>query len=176
MSKLEKERVLFTYIVVASHAVSFVLVKVENGVQKPVYYVTKSLQEAKVRYIPLEKAILAIMHATRKLLHHFQAHTVVVLTQLPLQSLLRKSDYTGRVTKWGTILGAFDIKYMPCIVVIKVLADLVAEFTKSPIRVGAKEQGFGGEQVLTVSPHGYSPWKLYVNGVANQKGSGVGVG
>ena len=64
MSKLEKERVLFTYIVVASHAVSFVLVRVENGVQKPVYYVTKSLQEAKVRYIPLEKAILAIMHAT----------------------------------------------------------------------------------------------------------------
>ena len=72
MSKLEKERVLFTYIVVASHAVSFVLVRVENGVQKPVYYVTKSLQEAKVRYIPLEKAILAIMHAMQKLPHFFK--------------------------------------------------------------------------------------------------------
>ena len=58
----------------------------------------------------------------------------------------------------------------------QVLADLVVEFTDTPIRVGAKEQGFGGEQVLTVSPHGHSPWKLYVNGVANQKGSGAGVG
>ena len=37
---------------------------------------------------PMEKVVLAIMHATRKLPHYFQAHTVVVLTQLPLQSLL----------------------------------------------------------------------------------------
>lgn len=78
--------------------------------QKLVYYVSKSLQEAEVHYLPLEKAILAIVHATRKLPHYFQTHTVVVLTQLPLQSLLRKSDYTRRIAKWGTILGAFDIK------------------------------------------------------------------
>lgn len=78
--------------------------------QKLVYYVSKSLQEAEVHYLPLEKAILAIVHAIRKLPHYFQTHTVVVLTQLPLQSLLRKSDYTRRIAKWGTILGAFDIK------------------------------------------------------------------
>lgn len=78
--------------------------------QKLVYYVSKSLQEAEVHYFPLEKAILAIVHATRKLPHYFQTHTVVVLTQLPLQSLLRKSDYTRRIAKWGTILGTFDIK------------------------------------------------------------------
>lgn len=82
----------------------------EARVQKLVYYVSKSLQEAEVHYLPLEKAILAIVHATRKLPHYFQTHTVVVLTQLPLQSLLRKSDYTRRIAKWGTILGAFDIK------------------------------------------------------------------
>ena len=45
--------------------------------------------------------------------HYFQAHTVVMLTQLPLKSVLRSADYTGRVAKWGTILGAFDIKYVP---------------------------------------------------------------
>ena len=51
------------------------------------YYISKSLQEAEVRYLHLEKAILAIIHATKKLLHYFQAHTVVVLIQLPLQAL-----------------------------------------------------------------------------------------
>ena len=73
----------------------------------------KSLHEAEVRYLPLENAILAMVHATHKLPHYFQAHTVVVLTQLPLRSLLRSANYTGRIAKWGTILGAFDIKYMP---------------------------------------------------------------
>ena len=71
---------------------------------------SKSLHEAEIRYLPLEKAILAVVHGTQKLSHYFQAHTVVVLTQLPLKAILTSADYTGRITKWGTILGAFDIK------------------------------------------------------------------
>ena len=63
--------------------------------------------------LPLEKAILAVVLGTRKLPHYFQAHTVIVLTQLPLKVVLKSADYTGRIAKWGTILGAFDIKYMP---------------------------------------------------------------
>ena len=131
MSSPLVDEVLFSYLVVASHAISLVLIRVDNGIQRPVYYVSKSLNEAKMRYLPLEKAILAVVHATRKLPHYFQAHTVVVLTQLPLKSVLRSADYTGRVAKWGTILGAFDIKYMPRTSVKgQVLADLVAEFAE----------------------------------------------
>ena len=111
--------------------VSLVLVRMEIEVQRSVYYVSKSLQEAEVRYLPLEKAILAIVHATRKLPYYFQAHTIVVLTQLPLQSLLRRSNYIGRVAKWGTILGAFSIKYLTRTAIKgQVLANLVAEFTE----------------------------------------------
>ena len=79
----------------------------DNGVQRPVYYVSKSLHEAEVRYLPLEKAILAVVLGTRKLPHYFQTHTVVVLTQLPLKTILRSVDYTGMIAKWGTILGGF---------------------------------------------------------------------
>ena len=80
MSKPEVNEVLFAYIVVASHAVSLVLVRVDCGVQRPVYYVSKSLHEAEVHYLPLEKAILAVVHTTRKLCHYFQSHNVVVLS------------------------------------------------------------------------------------------------
>ena len=107
------DEVLFAYIAVASHAVSLVLIWVDNGMQRPVYYVSKSLHETEVCYLLLKKAILAVVHATCKLPYYFQSHTVVVLVQLPLRSLLRSVDYTGRIAKWGTILGAFDIKYMP---------------------------------------------------------------
>ena len=79
MSRPEKEKVLFAYIAMAPHVISLVLIKVDNEVQWPVYYVSKSLHEAKIRYLPLEKAILAMVHATRKIPHYFQAHTVVVL-------------------------------------------------------------------------------------------------
>ena len=135
MSSPEVDAVLFTYIVVAPHAISLVLLRVDNGVQRPIYYVRKSLHKAEVRYLPLEKAVLAVVLGTRKLPHYFQAHTVVVLTQLPLKAIFRSVDYTGRIAKWGTILGAFDIKYMPRTSIKgQVLADLVAEFTKPPLK------------------------------------------
>ena len=79
MSRPEVDEVLFAYIVVASHAVSLLLIRVNNGVQRPVYYVSKSLHEVEVRYLPPKKAILVIVHATRKLFHYFQSHIVVVL-------------------------------------------------------------------------------------------------
>ena len=112
MSSPEADEVLFAYIAVAHHAVSLVLIRMDNGVQRPVYYVSKSLHEVETRYLPLEKAILVVVQATWKLPYYFQVHTVIVLTQLPLRSILRSADYTGRIVKWGTILGAFDIKYM----------------------------------------------------------------
>ena len=92
------------------------------------------MHEAEVRYLPLEKAILAIVLGTRKLPHYFQAHTVVVLTQLLLKAILQSADYIGRIAKWGTILGVFDIKYMPRTSIKRqVLADLVAKFTEPEI-------------------------------------------
>ena len=113
MSSPEPDEVIFAYIVVAPYAVSLVLIRVDYGVQWLVYYVSNSLHEAEVRYLPLEKAILTVVFGTHKLPHYFQAHVVVVLTQLPLKTILQSADYIGRVAKWGTILGAFDIKYMP---------------------------------------------------------------
>ena len=74
-------------------------ISVDSGIQRPVYYMSKSLHEVEIRYLPLEKAILVVVHATRKLHHYFQAHIVVVLTQLPLKSILRSADYTGRIAK-----------------------------------------------------------------------------
>ena len=76
MSSPEPDEVFFAYIAVAPYAVSLVLIRIDNGVQRPVYYVSESLNEAEVRYVPLEKAILAVVLGTRKLPYYFQAHTV----------------------------------------------------------------------------------------------------
>ena len=134
MSSPESDEVLYVYIAMAPHVVSLVLIQDDNGLQKPIYYVSKSLHEAKVKYLPLEKAILAVVHSTQKLPHYFQAYTVVVLTQLLLESVLRTTDYTRRIAIRNTVLEAFDIKYIPRTSIKgQVLVDLVAKFAEPPI-------------------------------------------
>ena len=160
MSSPEPDEVLFAYIVVALYAVSLVLIRVDNGIQRPVYYVSKLLYETEVCYLPLEKTILAIVLGTRKLPHYFQAHTVVVLTQLLLKTILRSADYTGRVAKWGTILGAFDIKCMPRTSVKgQILADLVAEFTEPEIEELPTKENIDEKLVGTISQYCLPTWK-----------------
>ena len=135
---------------------------------------SKSLHEAEVHYLPLEKAILTVVLGTRKLPHYFQTHTIVVLTQLPLKAILRSADYTGRIAKWGTILGAFDIKYMPRTSIKgQVLANLVAEFTEPPMEEWKPVENMDEKLVGTISRHGILPWEVYVDGALNQKGSGI---
>ena len=135
---------------------------------------SKSLYEVEVRYLLLERAILAVVHATRKLSHYFQAYTIMVLTQLPLQSLLQKTNYIGRVAKWATILRAFDIKYMSCTSIKgQVLVDLVAEFAEPSFKESGERLSMDGKSVGTISLQEPLPWKVYVDGAANQRGLGV---
>ena len=58
VSRPEIDEILFAYIVVAPYTVSLVLIRVDGGIQRLVYYVSKSLHEAEVCYLPLEKVIL----------------------------------------------------------------------------------------------------------------------
>ena len=78
----ELEKDLFMYLLVSKHAVSAVLLR-DQGVQQPIYYISKTLVDVETRYLPLGKLVLALVHATRKLPHYFQAHAVYILTEYP---------------------------------------------------------------------------------------------
>ena len=60
------------------------------------------------------KASLSIIHVVQELPHYFQAYAVIVLTEHPLQALLRRLDFMGRIAKWRASLRAFDIQYRSC--------------------------------------------------------------
>ena len=133
------------------------------------------MHEAEVRNLPLEKAILAVMLGTRKLPHYFQAYTVVVLSLLSLKTIFRSVDYTRRVAKWGTILGAFDIKFMPRTSIKgQVLADLVAKFTEPPIEELESAENIDEKLVGTISQYRLLAWEVYVDGASNRKAQGLG--
>ena len=79
----------------------------------PIYFVNKSLLDAEMRYLPLEKLALALVRAARKLRHYFQAHTIRVLTEHPLRAILQNAYLSGRMVKWAIELGEHDIKIVP---------------------------------------------------------------
>lgn len=162
LAALEPSEDLFMYLSVSNHAVSTVLLR-DQGIQQPVYYISKTMVDAETRYLPLEKLVLALVHATRKLPQYFQAHTIYVLIEHHLQSLLKRSYLTGRMAKWGTRLGSFDIRYKPrSSVKGQILADFVAEF--SP-----KNEG---EMVCHVERR---PWRVFVDGASSAVGAGTGI-
>ena len=73
---------LFMYLSVSEHAISAVLLR-DQGVQQPIYYISKTLVDVETRYLPLGKLVLALVHDTRKLPHYFQAHAVYILIEYP---------------------------------------------------------------------------------------------
>ena len=83
LTALEPGDDLFMYLSVSNHAISAMLLR-DQGVQQPMYYINKTLVDVETRYLPLEKLVLALVYATRKLPYYFQAHTVFILTEYPL--------------------------------------------------------------------------------------------
>ena len=57
----------------------------------------------------------------------------------------------------------------------QILANLVAEFAKTPFEEKVKKQNMNGKSVGMVSLKEPLPWKVHVDGVANLRGSGVGL-
>uniref|UniRef100_A0A2N9FBJ4 Uncharacterized protein n=1 Tax=Fagus sylvatica TaxID=28930 RepID=A0A2N9FBJ4_FAGSY len=159
---------LYVYLAVSEHAVSAAIVREDCNVQKPVYYTSKTLDGAESRYLPLEKLAFALVCSSKKLPHYFQAHTMIVLTEQPLKAVLRSADFSGRISKWGAQLGAYDINYRPRTSIKgQVLADFIAEFT--PAEMGP----MWVNHISSVQR--MEGWKLYIDGASNSRGSGLGV-
>ena len=69
--------------------------------------------------------------ATRKLLHYFTDHEVMVVTSYPLRDIIRNHDAMGQISKWALELMDHDIRYTPRTAIkSQALVDFVAEWTE----------------------------------------------
>ncbi|GKV12323.1 hypothetical protein SLEP1_g23482 [Rubroshorea leprosula] len=111
LTKAMKGEILYLYLGISDAAVSSVLIREADKQQKPVYYASRVLQGAELRYSTAEKAALTVVTTARKLRPYFQAHPIVVLTDQPLRQILQKPECSGRLIKWAVVLGEFQITF-----------------------------------------------------------------
>ena len=101
---------LYLYLVVSKVSINATLFKEdENRKQRLVFFIRKSLVEVETRYTHLEQAALALRVTTKKRRPYFQEHPIVVLTNLPLRSIIHKPDLSRRMSRWAIKLSEFGI-------------------------------------------------------------------
>ncbi|XP_058099790.1 uncharacterized protein LOC131244158 [Magnolia sinica] len=161
---------------VSISAVSFALIKDVGGRKYPVYYVSKAMVPAEIRYPSMEKLALSLVLSARRLRPYFQAHTIVVLTNSPLRQVLPKPEVSGQLTKWPIELGEFDIRYwLRTAIKGQTMADFIAEFTTLNTEMADADS----KAIPTTSPDppliqdvasdSERRWILYVDGSSNSK-------
>jgi hypothetical protein len=77
------------------------------------YYISEVLHKAKTRYLEVHKLLYAVLIASRKLRHYFQAHKISVVTSYPLRAVLRNPNVTGNIAKWAVELAEFELDFIP---------------------------------------------------------------
>jgi hypothetical protein len=140
-----KKEELLLYLAATIHVVSTAIVveRQEDGhaypVQRLVYFVSEVLLESKARYQPVQKLLYAVLITSRKLRHHFQEYSISVVTDYPLDDILRNQDATGRISKWTVELGALNIDFKPRIAIkSQALVDFMAEWRKNQLPTPTK--------------------------------------
>ncbi|KAM1246539.1 hypothetical protein ACFX2J_042603 [Malus domestica] len=158
LSKPEVGDTLIIYLSVSTSAVSSVLIQNDSGVERPVYYASKALQDAETRYSNIEKLALALVMSARKLRPYFQAHAIIVLTNHPLRQILQSPDTSRRMIKWAIALGEFDISYQP-------------KPAEKGQAIAVASLPSEAQKIESTTP----AWSLYVDGSSNQQGCGAGL-
>nr|GEY44022.1 reverse transcriptase domain-containing protein [Tanacetum cinerariifolium] len=152
------------YLAALKEAISAILMTERDGKQVPVYFVSRALQGPEINYIPMEKLILALVSASKRLKRYLQTHTIVVITDQPIKQLLSNPKVTGRLLKWIFKLGEHDIQYRPRTSVKgQILADFIMEHPEDD----APDTPIEDREELP------DPWILFTDGSSCIDGSGA---
>jgi hypothetical protein len=73
-------------------------------VQKPVYFISTVLCNTRECYTMQQKLLYTLLIASRKLRHYFQGHPIKVVSDRPLETILRNPNVIGRVVEWAVEL------------------------------------------------------------------------
>jgi hypothetical protein len=125
---------LLLYIAASPCAVSAALIQEQDregmARQCPVYYVSEVLTASKCNMTELEKISYAVVMASRKLRHYFEAFKVRVTSYRGLRELFWNPEASIRIAKWAAELSGYHITFEPRTTIkSQVLADFIVDWT-----------------------------------------------
>ncbi|GJY14608.1 reverse transcriptase domain-containing protein [Tanacetum coccineum] len=134
--------------------------------QMPIYFVRRALRGSEINYTAMEKLVLALIHASKRLRRYFQAHPITVIIDQPIKNVLSNPEVAGRMQEWSIQLGEFGIHYRPRIYVKgQVLANFIME------RPEEEGQGDSAREEEPLPAR----WTLFTDGSSCVDGCGAGV-
>ncbi|GJU83122.1 reverse transcriptase domain-containing protein [Tanacetum coccineum] len=166
VNRTEKKEELIIYLAATKEAISAVLMKERDGKQMPIYFVSRALHGPKINYTPMEKLILALVSASKRLTRYFQAYTVIVITDQPIKQILSNPEVTRRLLKWSFELEEHDINYRPR---TSVKGQILADFIMECLEDDPPDTPMEDKEQLS------DPWILFTDGSSCIDDSGVGL-
>ena len=97
-----------------------------DALGKAVYFISDVLRDAHEQYPMMQKLLLAILIASSKLRHYFEAHPITVVSQYNLRHPLQDREATGCIAEWALEILGFGLQF-DCVTAIK--SQALADFT-----------------------------------------------
>jgi hypothetical protein len=104
----------YVYLSVGDTSIASVIVQVQDGKERVVFYLSSRMLDAETRYPEIEKLCLYLFFTCTKL-HHIllSAETIVVCKSDVIKHMLSVPVLKGQLGKWMFALSEFDIRYQP---------------------------------------------------------------
>ncbi|XP_035840299.1 uncharacterized protein LOC110914013 [Helianthus annuus] len=154
-------------------AVMMMMMMEREEKQIPIYFISRTLKDPEEHYMPLEKLTLALVFASRRLRRYFQAHKITLLTDQPLQKVLRRPELSGQLAKWAIELGEHSLEYKARTATKgQILADFLAEVPKEEEKELLKWKNLEEEEKKKDDE---AVWKLFTDGASSEDASGAGI-
>ncbi|KAG9453545.1 hypothetical protein H6P81_006449 [Aristolochia fimbriata] len=145
----------------------------DQGKERPLYYLSRTIVGAGLNYSPIEKTCLALIFAIQKLRHYLLAHSTNLISRAdPLKFIMSRPMLSRRLAKWALLLSEFEINFIPQKAIKgQGLANFLVDH---PIPVEWEvSESLPDEEVFYIEV--LPPWRMYFDGAARKNGAGAGV-
>ncbi|XP_019178139.1 PREDICTED: uncharacterized protein LOC109173357 [Ipomoea nil] len=157
----------------SDYVVGAVLCQKKGKCLQPIYYASRTLDDAQVNYATTQKEMLGVVFAIDKFRSYLNGYSVIVHTDhLALKYLMSKNESKPRLMRWTLLLQEFDLEIIDKKGTGNLVADHLSQLeNQNEVVEGEKipiNDYFVGEQLMAL--HAFMPWYSdFVNYVVCQK-------